>query len=280
MSDVITFGAMGTVYECDGLSLEYEVFGTGKKALFAFHGFGSSAELFRSLESSLGKTYTIYSFNLPFHGLSMLDHENSAHGIYPDLLKVYFKNFLWHIHATYFSVAGYSIGGKIALQLVILFPEEARDIYLFAPDGIKVSPWYGFVTKTMLGKWIYKRLMKHPTRYQRIISVLEVVRIVHPRTASFVRGSLDTPEKRLLVYNTWQCFRHIEPDTKEFQQIVNRKGLNIHMFFGKFDKVIPPAIGKQFVSGLRNKKSLHIVEAGHQLVNEKLNAELEKILSA
>jgi len=279
LSDVITFGAMTSVFGYDGLTLEYEVLGNGKKALFAFHGFGSSAELFRELETSLGKTYTIYSFNLPFHGLSKLDHESSALGIYPDLLKVYFKNFLWHIHATYFSVAGYSLGGKIALELVILFPEEVKEIFLFAPDGIKVSPWYGFVTKTILGKWIYKRLMLHPGRYQRIINVLEKIRIVHPRTASFVRASLDTEEKRLLVYNTWQCFRHIEPDIRQFQNIVNRKRLQIYLFFGKYDKVIPPGIGKKFVRGLRNKKSLHVVEAGHQLVNEKLNAEIEKILS-
>jgi len=271
---------MGQVYEYDGLCLEYEVLGNGSKALFAFHGFGSSAELFRSVEESLGKTYTIYSFNLPYHGLSRLDHDSSALGIYPDLLKVYFKNFLWHIRATYFSVAGFSLGGKIALELVTLFPEEVRDIFLFAPDGIKVSPWYGFVTKTMLGNWFFKRMMQHPIRYQNIINVLAKIRIVHPRTANFVKGSLDTEDKRLLVYNTWKCFRHIEPNTRKFQNIVNRKGLRIYLFFGKHDKVIPPVIGKKFVRGLRDKKSLHIVDAGHQMINEKMNAELEKILSA
>jgi len=65
---------MGNVYEHDGLSLEYEIIGDGDKTMFAFHGFGISAELFRNLESSLGKKYTIYSFNLPYHGLSQLNH--------------------------------------------------------------------------------------------------------------------------------------------------------------------------------------------------------------
>ena len=57
-------------------------------------------------------------------------------------------------------------------------------------------------------------------------------------------------------------------------------GESVEFFAGKFDKVIPPVIGKQFVKGLKNKKSLHIVEAGHQMVNEKLNAELEKVLTS
>ena len=122
--------------------------------------------------------------------------------------------------------------------------------------------------------------MLYPNRYMSIINVLEKVKIIHPRTGNFVRNSLDTHESREMVYNTWQCLRFLDPDIQKVQKIINEKDLNIHLFFGKYDKVIPPFIGKKFVKGLRKNNSLHILDAGHQLIKEKTNADLEKILSA
>ena len=174
---------------------------------------------------------------------------------------------------------GYSIGGKVALKLIELFPDEMKDVFLFAPDGIKISFWYRFVTRTDLGKWVYKRLMLHPSRYMRIVNAFESIRIVPSHTANFVRNSLDTAAKREMVYQTWMCLRHMDPDTGKVCKIINERNLNFHLYFGKYDKVIPQFIGERFVRGLRNKKSLHILDAGHQLIKEKTNAELEKILS-
>ncbi len=271
---------MALSFESEGIHLEYEIYGNGAKAMFAFHGFGNYLSMFKVLEPSLGNKYTIYSFNLPYHGLSKVDDETALHGIDKLQLHKYFKNFLWHIHATYFSLLAFSIGGKFALRLIQLFPNEVNDVYLFAPDGIKKSFWYSIVTKSSFGKWLYKRLMLHPGRYMSIINMLEKIKLVHPRTANFVRTSLNTHESREMVYNTWQCLRYLDPDIQKIQRIINERNLNVHLFFGKYDKVIPPAIGKKFVKGIRAKNSLHILDAGHQLIKEKTNADLEKILSA
>ena len=270
---------MSLFFESEGIALEYEIFGSGEKAMFAFHGFGDGPEMFGILEPSLGKRYTIYAFNLPFHRGSTIDKETKMYGIDPVQLKKYFKNFLWHVHFSYFSLSGYSIGGKVALKLIEILPDEVQDVFLFAPDGIKISPWYRFVTGTMIGKWIYGRLMLHPNRFMSIVNGFASLRIVHSGTANFIRSSLDTEEKRKRIYNTWMCLRLLEPGTRRIQKIINEKNLNFHLFFGKKDKVIPASIGKKFVKGLRNKKSLHLLEAGHQLVKESLNAEISLSLS-
>ncbi|MEO8085783.1 MAG: alpha/beta hydrolase [Bacteroidota bacterium] len=267
-------------FHYEGITLEYEIIGNGEKAMFAFHGFNNSSAMFRTLEPSLGKNFTIYSFNLPYHGESTIDKETTMYGIDTLQFQKYFRNFLWHIHQTYFSLLGYSIGGKVALKLIELFPEEVRSVYLFAPDGIKLSFWYRFVTRSMPGRWIYKRLITHPNRYLRMVTLFEKINLVNSQTASFIRNSLDSPIKREKVYQTWMCLRNLDPDTGRIRNIVNEKNLDFHLFFGKFDKVIPALIGKRFVRGLRNKKSLHILDSGHQLVKEKTNADLENILSA
>ncbi len=278
MFDVIIFGNMSLFFEREGIHFEYEIIGHGEKTMLAFHGFSNSSGMFRVLEPSLGKRYKIYSFNLPYHGESVVDEETRLSGISEEQLKVFFQFFLQDIKETRFSVLAFSIGGRIALKLIELFSEDVQDVFLFAPDGIKISFWYRFVTRTIWGKWIYKRMMLHPTRFMRYVYVFEKLKLVHPRTANFVRNSLDTDEKREMVYNTWMCIRHLDPDIKSVQQIINEKKMNVHLFFGKYDKVIPPSIGKNFTSRLKNKNALQIVEAGHQLVKEKMNAELEKIL--
>ena len=278
--DVTIFGNMSLSFESEGINLEYEIIGSGEKPMFAFHGFSNSSEMFRVLEPSLGKKYTIYSFNLPYHGASTVDEETTVYGIDTLQLQKYFKNFLWHIHSSYFSLLGYSIGGKVALKLIELFPEEVNDVFLFAPDGIKLSFWYRFITRTMPGKWIYKRLMLHPHRYLSFVNVFGKLKLVHPRTADFIRSSLDTSEKREMVYNTWMCLRNLDPAINQIQNIINRKNMNFHLFFGKYDKIIPAFIGKNFVKGLRNKKCLYLVDAGHQMVKEKMNDDLERILSS
>jgi hypothetical protein len=62
------------------------------------------------------------------------------------------------------------------------------------------------------------------------------------------------------------------------QHIINKKNINIHLFFGKYDTIIPPAIGQKFVRGLDNKNALHILESGHNIFRERVNKELLRVL--
>lgn len=270
---------MGRSFQHEGLSLEYETIGNGKKTMLAFHGFGSSSGLFRILEPSLGKHFTIYSFNLPYHGNSHVSHQLAEKGITSKFLNNYFTKFLESISTNEFSLIAYSIGGKLALTLIGLFPEKIKEVFLFAPDGIKISPWYKFVTGTPPGKWIYKRLMHHPDRYLRMVNALERVKLLDSRTANFVKGTLNSPLRRMMVFNTWMSLKNIRPDMGHIRQTINSNRIRIHLFFGKYDKLIPPAIGIRFSKGLDQRDALHILDTGHQLIREKTNAEINKILS-
>jgi pimeloyl-ACP methyl ester carboxylesterase len=269
---------VGLNFQREGIDLEYIVIGTGPRPMLAFHGFGKDAEMFKVLASSVGKYYTIYSFNLPFQGNSVVSENLVKNGIKPELLKKFIKEFLETVSADKVSLMGYSIGGKIVLKLIEIMPESIDDVFLFAPDGIKLSAWYKLVTHTRIGNTLFLRMMKFPERYLKILSGLEKIRIVHPRTANFVRGSLDTDEKRKLVFKTWLCLRKLDPAIKIVQELIGRYKINSHLFFGKFDKVIPSSLGIRFGEKC-SSASVHILESGHELVKEKTNAILNQILS-
>ena len=257
---------------------EYETFGSGNEILLAFHGFGNSRSDFKIFESSLGKKYKIISFDLPYHGKSSIDKSVVNKTISKNELKELFEEFLNRQQIKKFSVMGYSLGGKIALQLIEFFPKQINGAFLFAPDGIRNNWSNGFVTKSKIGKKIYKRIIDDPSRFFKLVKTLKSINIINPKISDFLHHSLATQEKRKQVWDVWVYFRDILPNIKKIQDIINENNISVHLFFGKYDTIIPPSIGKGFISQLKNKNALHIVDMGHVMIREKMNAYLLKIL--
>ena len=172
---------------------------------------------------------------------------------------------------------GYSLGGKLALQLIELFPDKVITAFLFAPDGIRNNWSSGFVTNYGTGKKLFQGIIKDPSRFFRIVRMLQRISLIHEKLSDFIQNSLDTREKRQLVWNVWMCFREIKPNSSKIRAIINQHKIQMHLFFGKYDRVIPPSIGEQFVNKLTDKNCLHVVDMGHNLIKEKMNDYLLKI---
>lgn len=262
-----------------GFHWEYEKFGDGQEAMLAFHGFGNHSADFRVLEPSLGKKYKIYSFNLPFHGNSRIDEPALTKTIARETLKELFQLFLNQHQIEHFSLMGYSLGGKIVLQLVEFFPDQVQTVLLFAPDGIRNRWSNGFVTKNKLGEKIFQHVIVNPSRFFRLVNMLKDMKLIHEKLSGFLQNALNTREKRQMVWDVWLCFRDIKPNISKIQELVNKHQINMHLFFGKYDKIIPPIIGEQFTDKLKNKNNLHVVDMGHNLVSEKMNDYLLRTIS-
>jgi pimeloyl-ACP methyl ester carboxylesterase len=256
---------------------EYETYGSGEEILLAFHGFGNHSSDFKVFEPSLGKKYKIISFNLPYHGNSRIDEGAANKTISKEDLKELFAGFLKSQHITRFSLMGYSLGGKIALQLIEFFPEHINTVFLFAPDGIRNNWSNGFVTRSTIGKGLYARIITDPSRFFRFVKMLKDMNLIHGKLSDFLHNSLDTREKRQQVWDVWICFRDIKPNIPNVRRIINEYNIRLHLFFGKYDRIIPPSIGETFVKSLKDKNSLHVVEMGHVMIKEKMNDYLLEI---
>ena len=102
--------------------------------------------------------------------------------------------------------------------------------------------------------------------------------LIHEKLSDFLHNSLNTREKRQQVWDVWMCFRDIVPNIPNVQSIINQHDISIHLYFGKYDRIIPPEIGESFVKGLKNKSGLHVVEMGHVMVREKMNEVLKSMV--
>lgn len=263
--------------------MEYERYGTGKSMLIAFHGFGRSHRDFASMSEEIADSHTVIACNLFHHGNStipafMVDQSPLTKAELVD----FFKAFLHHLEITRTSICGYSLGGNIALAVFEGIPERVDSLILFAPDGIRKSRWYHFVSRNRLGRSIYRRVINNPKTFFRLMEFAVSLRIISKKMQKFVLDHMTNREQRQLVYNIWNTFRNIDVDINCVCSLVQEHQTNTHLVFGEYDRVIKPIIGERIIGKLGPSADLHIVPHGHHLLDRLIYDEidLKRILRA
>lgn len=242
-----------------GSQLLFQSYGGGKKILLLFHGFGQDHRVFQSWAEILKEEYTLYAFDLFFHGQSTWA---SRQALEKRDWKEIIALFLSQKNIAQFEVAGFSMGGKFAMATLELFPERIKKIYLLAPDGIKTSFWYSLATYPIATRYFFKSMVLHPNRLHSLAKILRTFRLVDNGLLRFAEHQMDTQEKRRRVYFSWVYFRHLKFDLDKISSLLNQKEVPLTMIVGKFDKVIQPKNMESFLSKIK-KQEFKILEAGH-----------------
>lgn len=244
----------------EGTKLHYRVLGQGSQALLAFHGYGQSSGYYLPMEHALGSNYTIFAFDLFFHGQSQLHKNNMP--LDKDFLQEIVEEFFRKERIEAFSLMGFSMGGKFALTLVERFPERVKELFLIAPDGIKTSFWYNIATYPGWMQQLFKRTVLKPEPFFKLLNVLNRYNMIHKSLLRFARYQMDSTEKRLRVYRSWIGFRELNFDIRHIVRLLNTQEVPVSMFLGEFDQIISPKRVSVFVKALR-KGELVILKTGH-----------------
>lgn len=238
--------------------LHYKVIGSGTNVLIAFHGFGEDIRSLYELEKVF-LNHRIYIFDLFFHGKSSW-LENTA--ITPDCWTDLFYEFVENENIKSFSLLGFSIGAKLALSLVSFFEDRIERLILIAPDGIKLNFWYNLATGSVLGRKLFKNFSNHPNWYVKIMELLSYLRLIDNSLKRFALLQIRNQRKRKLVLHTWLVYRKIVIDRNQLISKINKSGIFVSLFVGKYDKVIPPNAFDKFVGGLSNVDFIQL-DTGH-----------------
>ena len=240
--------------------LKYIKIGKGNKTALAFHGFGQDNSYYEPFESVFGEKYTIYCFNLPFHG----DDNTLKSGIptTKDAIKDFFNRFLVNNSISGFSNIGFSIGAKISLILLELFPEKNEELILIAPDGFRTNVWYQVGTGSRLTRSLFKYVVNHPEYFFRFSDSMASLGLVDPGVLRFAKSQMNTLEKRERVYYTWMFFRKLGIRKSRVIDLLTAYKIPVSVFLGKEDKII---LEKHF-NFLKDKRidsNITILDAGH-----------------
>ena len=113
------------------------------KTILLLHGALGSKEDLQPLLNSLQSSFTVYSINLYGHNGMPVDQDFSVEGFGQQVLDWMAENNLDKI-----SIAGYSLGGYIALYLAYTFPDKIEKIVTL---GTKLY-WDGSIAEKEVGR--------------------------------------------------------------------------------------------------------------------------------
>jgi pimeloyl-ACP methyl ester carboxylesterase len=263
---MVTFIAMQSRSEfidVGGQQLHCLVWGDGPQVMLALHGYGNDANLFLPFASCLPANYTLLAIDLPHHGQSAWPANlplTLSH------LEALINNLQLKYKVSTLTIMGYSIGGRVALYLAQHFPSIITKLVLLAPDGLVFNPLYYFVTRNYVGKALFSNFLKHTKRYTPIVNLFRHLHIISEARYKFGMQYLLTPESRNFLLQVWPAMSLLIPDHKMLRAIIKSYNLPIHIFSGKYDKVIPLSSVKEFRRHLPSVH-IHIVDKGHRLLD-------------
>ena len=254
--------------EWRGETIAYRVGGQGRQMLFCFHGYGESADSFDFLEDRLGGRYTLIAIDMPYHGNTQWLHQKKF--TRDDLIGIVesIRLELDRLQEK-ISLMGYSMGGRVVLQLAEWIPGQVERIVLLAPDGLKVNFWYWLATQTVFGNQVFYFTVRHPGFFLWFVNLCNRLKWVNQSVYKFVHYYLDDKEVRRLLYLRWTCLSPIKPDLKKIKEQIKETTMTVHLLYGKHDRIILPDRGYRFREGIERWCSIDIIPTGHQVLQVK-----------
>jgi pimeloyl-ACP methyl ester carboxylesterase len=252
---------------CD-ITLEYLTIGEGTEVILCLHGFGRSAEDFTIFDSLLRQNQRIIAVNLLAHGNSEFPSSRiSRNPLTKEEWSLMILALLQSLNIERFHLAGYSMGGRMAMVLTEQIPEKIKSLILMAPDGLKINWVYRFVSETKLGRLLYCSIIENPHWILRVVDFLKLIRILHPKIQRFVHVQLETKSKRQLVYDAWLIHRHLFPRLSKVAGNLEAHSIPFKLILGIYDKVIPARDGKRLLKHFRKAPQPTLINLGHRLLH-------------
>ncbi len=224
-----------TCIEIDNGQLYYFKYGTGNKILLAFHGFGQDNSIFQDWEKEIGEEYTIYAFDLFYHGLSNRENKKLSRKEW----RHYLDAFLKRESIDSYSIIGFSLGGRFAIATALAWPKRTNEFILIAPDGVFLTIWFKLATNFGT-RWLFKYIMLQPNLLERLIYYNDKYRIVSPYLGDFVRKELGDYTNRRRVYISWNNFKSLGYSRRQLSNLFKKQVFKKRIILGSKDHIIKP----------------------------------------
>lgn len=247
--------------------------GKGPQLLIAFHGFGNEAGVFLPLAAALEDKYTMVSIDLPGHGQTRW---KDAYFTKKDLMAIIqgIKN---DFGVEQFSLIGFSLGGRVCLNIAEQQPNWIDKLILLAPDGLEKNFWYQMATRNIFGKIVFKKMMAQPEQWLSRVDFLRKYKVIDESRFKFARTNLTDEKVRHQLGYVWPVTSKLVTNTTIVKWNLNKHQIETHIFMGKHDRIFPPVQGERFVKNLKTAQ-LHVLDTGHNLLAAAVLPEIVRCL--
>nr|WP_262896879.1 alpha/beta hydrolase [Fulvivirga sediminis] len=234
--------------------------------MLAFHGFGQNGRAFRPMADIMAKEFTIYSFDLFFHGNSLWHFGETplSKSTWTEIILA----FLSSLNIEKVALMGYSIGAKFALATLEAVPKRITELILIAPDGIKINRWYQLATSVRVTKKIFKSIIYKPAIFFRVLKAGEKLRIIDRGLSKFAASQMDSLEKRKKVYYSWIVFSHLKFKMKAISLLLIENHISVTFYLGSRDKVITHKTIQPLLRKITDYKIVSIKSGHNHLIHK------------
>ncbi|MGJ9383675.1 alpha/beta fold hydrolase [Salipaludibacillus sp. CF4.18] len=257
----------------DGLEIHCEYVMNGKPPILLLHGFLSSTYTFHRITPMLQEHYSVIAIDFPGFGKS--EKSQSFIYSYHNYAK-FVKECADYFNLGQFYIAGHSMGGQIALNVVKLMPQRVKGLVLLGCSGyLKKSRkiWIYSSYLPFFDRFIYLyvnrtgvvKALKNVVYNQSLITEKHVEEFGKPLTdKNFYKGLA-----RLLRY------REGDLTSEQLQEIA----IPSLLIWGEEDRVVPIHIGNKLAEDLPEARMITFKETGHLITEERPNEVCEAIIS-
>lgn len=212
--------------------LSYYKQGTGDRFMLMFHGYGQDGMLFSNLPESYLKEYTCFAIDLFGHGDSSFFYKEK---IETGDLKLVLVKLLQDENIERFSVLGFSLGGRVAINATFELKNKVDELILLAPDGVVDSFVFKAATSDSFLKSMFKRMVFFPTFYQRAIQLVKKLNIIDSSSIDFVERVMSTRSRRYRLYRVWNMHAGL---TVTLKQLSESGFFAIRLYLAKNDRFV------------------------------------------
>lgn len=236
------------------MTLFKESLGNGKESITFLHGWGLNGSIFEPLAEQFTDQWQVDLIDLPGHGKSPLiegDYtlKNIAQAVADALTE---KT----------TLLGWSLGGMVAQQVAIDFPDKVKQLILIAstPQFIKSKEWPCATSEAVLDS--FSTALENDYK-----STLQTFLALQAKGSESAREDIRLMRKKL--------FSHGEPQTTALQgglEILkssrlrgqlNKITMPVQIIMGQHDTLMPHPAGPEFNKLLSDSQCHIIKHAGH-----------------
>ena len=274
---------------CEGWEIEYAVWKTDHSpsdevpVVVALHGFARPLEDLRAAHKAWPHPHAMVAIHLPHHGASR-PHPGSGTDDRP-MEPMAFNRIIDAIisreilNAGNHTLLGYSIGGRIALALLVNRPTTWHNVLLLAPDGLKQSPFYAITVHTRLGRWAWFWMDRHEQWVWKWSDALFKWGLISKHLHGFIYFHSSSHAMRMMVWKGWRGHRACWPGHSAIKAALEQVP-RATLVFGEFDKIIPSSNATRLRRMTQNQQhvSYQTVRSGHNLLKPETMDEVVRII--
>jgi pimeloyl-ACP methyl ester carboxylesterase len=259
-----------SLHTVPSLQLNYYRWGNGEKILLCFHGFALDGTCFKNFET-LKQHYTIYSFDLPYHGSSFW---NSRQPIHPAVWHRVIQDWKKKHAVDRYELLGFSMGGKFALCVLDFDAAHIDQIILIAPDGVRKNFWYSLATHNRGSRYLFQKIAGEKSTFAQLATWMGKFKLLPEMTVKFAKSQMASADQRKKAYLIWSNFRLLYGSFPKRMKLILDYKIQVRLYTGVYDRVIEKKDVKDLAklpSSLFYWKELN---CGHTGILKELESEL------